>query len=172
MSKPVLLTSLPPLAAAHARVLILGSMPGARSLAEQQYYAHPHNLFWPFMGELFGAGPALDYARRTERLRACGVAVWDVLRHCQREGSLDSRIQVKSEVANDFAAFFAAHPGLRAVFFNGRKAEASFRRHVAATPDRTALPCILLPSTSPANASQRPADRLRAWQQILSWTTP
>src|SRR5690242_6350763 len=123
MEKPLLLTSLPPVSTTAARVLILGSMPGERSLAEQQYYAHPHNLFWPFMGELFGAGPALPYAQRIAALNARQVAVWDVLRHCERAGSLDSSIRAETEVANDFDRFFAEHPQLRVMFFNGRKAE-------------------------------------------------
>ena len=163
------LTGLPPLAAADARVLILGSMPGSESLRRQQYYAHPHNLFWPFMGELFDAGPSLAYPERVIRLQGRKVAVWDVLLHCEREGSLDSSIRAHSEVANDFAAFFAQQQSLRAVYFNGRKAETAFLRHVLPLLGNSPVERIALPSTSPANASQRPADRLRAWRQILDW---
>ena len=62
-------------------VLVLGSMPGAASLARTEYYGHPRNAFWPIMGALFGAGPELPYAERTARLTAAGVQcelhLWD-----------------------------------------------------------------------------------------------
>ena len=77
-----------------ARVLVLGTVPSIASLAMHQSYAHAHNLFWPFMGELFDAGPGLPYAQRIARLHACGVGIWDVLERCERRGSLDSDIVV------------------------------------------------------------------------------
>jgi hypoxanthine-DNA glycosylase len=96
MSKPrtkaVLATGFPPIAAAGARVLILGSMPSVASLAKQQYYGHPQNAFWPLMGRLFGAWPELPYDRRKAILCESGVAVWDVL-HCAAAGSLDTSVR-------------------------------------------------------------------------------
>src|SRR3990170_8767558 len=131
--------SFPPIGAPDAALLILGSMPGRASLLANQYYAHPRNAFWPIMGELFGAGPEMPYARRVRVLKHAGIAVWDVLASCTRGGSLDSDIDEESIVPNDFAWFFGAHPRVQTVFFNGAKAEASFRRYVlqglpAATP--------------------------------------
>ncbi|MFM9980077.1 MAG: DNA-deoxyinosine glycosylase, partial [Burkholderiales bacterium] len=105
-------------------------MPGAASLAADQYYAHPRNHFWPIMGRLFGAGPELPYAKRVRRLKSCGIAVWDVLESCVRPGSLDADIEEGSIAVNDFAGFFDAHPRIGAVFFNGAKAESAYRRHV------------------------------------------
>ena len=153
--------SFPPIAGPGARVLVLGSMPGVRSLEAGRYYAHPQNRFWPFMGELLGAGPELPYPDRCRRLVEAGVAVWDVLASCEREGSLDSAI--RDEAANDFPALFATHPTIATVLFNGAKAEASFRRLVipALQPD---VIYRRLPSTSPANASQPAADKLAAWR--------
>ena len=158
--------SFAPLARADARVLILGSMPGAESLRRRQYYAHPHNQFWPIMGELFGAGRELPYARRVERLLERGIAVWDVLKRCERPGSLDSAIVPGSEVVNDFAAFFRRHPGIRAVYFNGAKSESVFRRAVKARPARADARCLRLPSTSPAHAGLTRAAKLAAWRRI------
>jgi len=102
-----LLQSLAPVAHANAKVLILGSMPGAESLAQQQYYAHPRNAFWPIMASLYGFAADLPYALRLQQLTAHGVALWDVLAYCEREGSLDSAI--RNEQPNDFHRFFAAH---------------------------------------------------------------
>lgn len=163
-----LLTSFAPLARADARVLILGSMPGAASLAAQRYYAYPHNQFWSFMGALCGAGPELAYDARVARLLDAGIAVWDVLRHCQRPGSLDTNIQRDSEVANDFAGFFAAHRQLRAIFLNGGTAAATFRRHVRAQQGASlaALHIEQLPSSSPAHAGRSASDKLRDWSRI------
>ena len=157
--------SFAPIAGRGARILILGSMPGVASLKENRYYAHPHNAFWPIMGKLLGFEPSAPYQRRTRALKAARIAVWDVLHSCVREGSLDTRIQ--DEIANDFAAFFATHRAIRHVFFNGAKAEASFRRHVGPTAARP-MRLARLPSTSPAHASLSMTRKLAAWRAILA----
>lgn len=162
--------SFPPVARADARVLILGSMPGEASLRAQQYYAHPRNLFWPFMDALFDAGPEHPYAERLRRLQSHGVAVWDVLAGCVRPGSLDGDIVRGSEVVNDFAAFRAAHPRLQRICLNGGTAAALFARHVARPQPALCadLRIVALPSTSPANASQPPAAKLARWREALA----
>src|SRR5436309_961184 len=106
----MIVCSFEPIARPDARVLILGSMPGKISLARQQYYAHPQNLFWSFMGKLFGAGPELAYEQRLSILQENGVALWDVLKECYRESALDSDIVEASIITNDFDAFLALHP--------------------------------------------------------------
>lgn len=159
--------SFPPIENRKARVLILGSMPGAASLRAGQYYAHPHNAFWPIMGALAGADPALPYRVRTAALKAAGIALWDVLASCDREGSLDADIRHDSVVANDFPGFFAAHPHLTDVFFNGGMAQTCFRRHVMPLIGGTPLRFARLPSTSPANASLSRARKLELWQAAL-----
>jgi len=159
--------SFDPIAAPDAVILILGSMPGRLSLARQQYYAHPQNLFWRIMGELFGAAPQLPYAERVQKLRQNRVAVWDVLRQCYRETSMDSDILPDSMRVNDFPGFFSQHPQLRQVFFNGATAENAFRR--LALPDLDMgerIELLRLPSTSPANASITYADKLERWQIV------
>lgn len=148
-----------------ARILILGSMPGVASLAAQRYYAHPRNQFWPIMGALFGAGPDLPYAERLRVLTGAGVALWDVLESCERTGSLDAAIDVRSAQANDFAAFFNAHPGIARVVFNGGTAEKHFRRDVM--PHVRTLDLLRLPSTSPAHAGMAAHEKLALWRAAL-----
>jgi hypoxanthine-DNA glycosylase len=158
-----LLEGLPPIADDTARILILGNMPSVMSLSAAQYYGNPRNAFWRIAGDILGFDPASPYEERTAALRVRGVAVWDVLRLCRRAGSLDSAIEPDSMVANDFAAFLAAHPAIERVLFNGAAAERNFVR--LAGIDRP-LRYRRLPSTSPAQ-TMRYADKLRAWRDAL-----
>jgi hypoxanthine-DNA glycosylase len=158
----------PPIANSKARVLVLGSMPGIASLAAGEYYAHPRNPFWRIMGEICGFDPAAPYARRTAALRRAGIALWDVVGSCVREGSLDSSIEENSIRANDFAAFLRAHARIRTVCFNGRKAESAWRRHVLGKlPSGSKLEYRLLPSTSPAHAGMGYLQKLRVWRSAI-----
>jgi hypoxanthine-DNA glycosylase len=165
-----LVHSFAPIARRDARVLVLGSMPGELSLAAGRYYAHPHNAFWPIVGAVCGFDPSLAYAKRLAALRARGIALWDVLQSCERDGSLDGDIAASTMRANDFAAFFAAHPRIAAVLCNGGTAHSLFTRRVqpALRQPARALPCTRLPSTSPANAGTTRAAKLRAWRDALA----
>lgn len=156
--------SFAPIAARNARVLVLGSMPGRRSLEARQYYAHRQNAFWRILGALLGFGPSSPYGARVRALSSARIALWDVLHSCVREGSLDTMIE--DEAANDFRAFFRTHRAITHVFFNGAKAEASYRRHVLDAID-VPLRYRRLPSTSPAHASLSYARKLAAWRAIL-----
>lgn len=158
--------SFPPVARPDARVLILGSMPGAASLAAGEYYAHPRNAFWPILGSLFGFDPLLPYPARCEALRNAGVALWDVLRACERRGSADAAIRRATQEANDIAGFLRQHRGIRAVFLNGTKAEDCFRRFAAPSLQGFALRCERLPSTSPAHAGMSFERKLAAWRAV------
>ena len=161
--------SFAPIAEAKARVLILGSMPGKASLAAGQYYAHAQNLFWRILGEITGAAPSLPYATRVRALKSSGIALWDVLESCTREGSLDSAIDGATISANDFVSLYHTHPRIAQVFFNGAKAEACYRIHVLPLlADGAVSPRYQrLPSTSPANASMSRAHKHRVWTQAL-----
>lgn len=167
MAERAKIAGFPPLAQPAARILILGSMPGKASLAAGEYYAHPRNAFWPILGELVGAHPGLTYPERRQILLDNGIAVWDVLKSCRRQSSLDADIEKSSMIANDFAEFFAAHPGIKRVFFNGATAELSFRRHVATAIDISHLQFQRLPSTSPAHAALSYRQKLQIWHIIL-----
>ena len=158
--------SFAPVSNADARVLILGSMPGKKSLKENQYYAHPANVFWRIMGELVGAYPSLSYEEKLYVLKSFGIALWDVLTSCERKTSLDSHI--RNESANDFVSFFARHPHITQVFFNGSKAEQCFKKLVQGTQVLPLLEFHRLPSTSPAHAGMRYEDKLQAWRAVIN----
>src|SRR6185503_14480383 len=114
-----LIHSFDPIEDRNAEVLVLGSMPGQASLDASQYYAHRHNAFWRIIAELLHFDVASPYAVRIEALKAARIALWDVLQSCTRVGSLDSMIQGRTQLANDFRTFFRDHPKITRVFFNG-----------------------------------------------------
>ena len=155
--------------AEDARVLILGSMPGIRSLELNQYYGHPRNLFWAFMGEICGASPELDYQSRVEVLEQSGIALWDVLKHCEREGSLDADIVTSSEIPNDIPGLLNAYPAIRVLAFNGKKAEKTFRKYILLALPNREFKWLSLPSTSPANASIAKTEKSKNWMKIKQY---
>ena len=159
------LTGLPPVVDGGTRVLVLGSMPGELSLHLQQYYAHPRNVFWRIMSEVVGFD-AREYEQRLAALRAAGIGLWDVLRTCDRAGSLDAAIVEGSMEPNDFDALFARYPGIASVFFNGGKAEQVFRRMVLPRL-RVQMEFRRLPSTSSTNARYTLGGKLQAWRAVL-----
>jgi hypoxanthine-DNA glycosylase len=176
----MILRGLSPIMDERARVLILGSFPSTASLAAQQYYAHKQNQFWKIIGTLLGQPLAeLDYPVRQQAVRDAGLAIWDVYAMCERAGSLDSAI--RNAIPNDFAALQKSAlagrraggsaalkhagglPALARVCFNGRMA-GRFAPQLAALGFET----LILPSTSPANASWSFERKLAAWRDGLA----
>ena len=121
------------------------------------------------MGALFSAGPDLRYPERLRRMRAAGIGLWDVLRHCDRETSLD--VDIKRPDPNNFRRLFRACPRIHTVFFNGTKAESLFRSLVLADlPERlSSIRYVGLPSTSPANTSMSFKEKKRRWMRLSFW---
>lgn len=161
------LEGLAPIVGLYPKVLFLGSMPGAASLAAQAYYAHPRNAFWPIMAELFGFNLA-SYADNVRQLTAAGGALWDVIATCQRRGSLDSAIKLQSEQYQPLLPFIKAQPSLKVVALNGGKAAASLHRYLKQANEPLGLPSLALPSTSPAHARMSVQEKKQAWFQSLS----
>ncbi|SDZ93722.1 DNA-deoxyinosine glycosylase [Pedobacter hartonius] len=155
-------TAFPPIADEQCTVLLLGTMPGDRSLRLQQYYGHAGNHFWKLIYTLFDQPLEPDYQARKSFLLDHHIALWDVLESCTCEGSLDSNI--KNEVVNDFSAFYARYPKIDHVFFDSRKAEEFYLRYVKKSPDKI---YHLLPSPSRANASKSFEQKLDAWRELL-----
>jgi TDG/mug DNA glycosylase family protein len=158
----------PPIAKPDAELLILGSLPGRKSLEMQQYYAHPQNAFWKLITRIYDSGSSLPYKQRVKILTSNHIALWDVLAAAERPGSLDSSIVHASARANDFAAFFRAHPQISRVYFNGRKAEELYRRFVlpAVSAEFATMRYVSMPSTSPAHAGMPFAEKLVRWKKI------
>ena len=155
------LQGLPPVIGRHSRLVLLGSFPGAASLAAGQYYAHPRNQFWPLLSALLGEDlRALPYDQRLRCLRAHGLGLWDVIAECEREGSLDSAI--REARCNDLAGLRRRAPHLVAVAHNGGESA-----RLMPVTRALGLAVHRLPSSSPANASWSFERKLAAWRAVF-----
>ena len=153
-----------PIADERTRLFILGSLPGDRSIAVQQYYGHPTNHFWRLVGALIGEPMfELPYEERLGRLAAHGIGLWDVFHAAHREGSGDSAIRDgRHNALHDIAA---EYPNLRAIAFNGGTAAREGRRYFA---EGGPVALIDLPSSSAANTIGFEA-KLAAWKRLTSY---
>ena len=153
--------SYPPIADASARILVLGTMPSVESLRQGFYYAHPRNAFWRIMAEIFGEELPVSMEKKKSLLLRNGIALWDTLRSCEREGSLDSAIQRPEP--NDIPALLAECPDIRKICFNGAASETLFMRHIGPVEG---VELIRLPSTSPAYTLAY-AKKLAVWKAAI-----
>lgn len=154
--------SFDPVVDAGCRTLVLGSIPGTESLRKRQYYGHAQNAFWRLMSALLGEPLYEEYGERLAMLLRHRIALWDVVKSCDRQGSLDAHI--RNAAVNDFSAFFAAYPRITRVFFNGSAAYTMFARFVGF--DISGVTFERLGSTSPAHAIPF-EKRLANWNRVL-----
>lgn len=143
----------------NTKVLVLGTMPGDVSLEQQQYYAHPRNLFWTVIAEHFNNGIKLAEDERYDFLAKHHIGLWDVLKDCHRKGSLDK--DIKEMTFNNFSNIYESCPRLQRIFLNGKKAYQLFIKKYPELGDI----CESMPSTSPANTQNR-EEKLEQWQKI------
>lgn len=161
--------SFPPIIDASARTLILGTMPGAESLRANQYYAHPRNTFWKIMARILGFSENATYDEKVAALRENQIALWDVMRSCERIGSLDANIKQQSIKTNDFASLFHNNSKIMTICFNGAKARTEYVNRVLPnlSPRATDINLQRLPSTSPAMARMSFEEKLSLWSKAI-----
>jgi len=153
--------SFAPIIPEKSKLLILGSLPGDRSLQENQYYAHPQNRFWKTLALLLSAPLPMDYASRVALLHQYHIALWDVCEAAIRKGSMDT--DILEESPNKIDQLLQDNPDIRVVCFNGQKAQKLFDKYFNRSPH---IQYITLPSTSPANASFNQEQLLGAWDIV------
>lgn len=152
----------PPLVNQNSKILILGTMPGEKSLELQEYYGNKGNSFWKLLFTLFDQPLPATYAEKKQLLEENDIALWDVLAYCERTGSLDSNI--KNEKANDFEAFYKKYPVIKHVFFSSKNASNFYDKYVGRKKN---IHYTILPSPSGANASKSFMQKLEEWEAIM-----
>jgi TDG/mug DNA glycosylase family protein len=165
-----LVHSFEPIIGRDPRILILGSMPGVISLQAAEYYANPRNAFWKIIAELFELDIDCGYELRIHRLSTLPLVLWDTLRACYRQGSLDSRILRQQIEANDIGGLLEQYGSLQVIAFNGAASEKYFKQLVKPhLPASRELTLLKMPSTSPANAGMKFEQKLEAWNRLLDY---
>ena len=156
-------TSFDPISNSDTTILILGTMPGDKSLELGEYYGHPRNRFWKIISTITDKDLPLTYTDKKALLLKTKIGIWDVAHKANRKGSLDSAIE--DEEPNDLDSFIARHKNLKVIGFNGTKSQALFDKYF----DRqSSLKYISLPSTSPANTGIDFDNICNQWRQILT----
>lgn len=157
------INSFPPIVDDNSKILILGSMPGAKSLEMNQYYAFPQNQFWKIMFHLFDAEFSDDYGTRINFIKQNKIALWDVIESCERKGSLDT--EIKAEIDNDIPQLIENHPNIKMIFCNGQK---SYKNLVKILGKNFKIPIVVLPSTSPLHTVKF-EEKLESWKVIQEY---
>ncbi len=159
-----MLQCFPPLIDDNAQILIIGTMPSVKSLDRKEYYAHPRNAFWKIIATLFNNGSDFsDFAEKKACILKNHLALWDNLKFCERQGSLDSNI--KNMIPNDFETLLKTHPHISHLIFNGKKSFQIFKKFHPNLLEK--YPYFILPSTSPANATLSVDKKFSLWQDAL-----
>lgn len=150
----------------ESKILILGSMPGVKSLEEQQYYAHPKNRFWKVMGTICNEPKLHEYSYelKLKTLLKNNIALWDTIKSCKREGSLDSDIQ--NEKPNDIRKLLKTYPNIETICLNGNKSYSAFKKYFPVLFEKYV--CYRMPSTSPANVRYSLNILIKEWSKIIS----
>lgn len=144
-------------------ILILGSLPGERSLSENRYYAHPRNRFWKLILRIIESADPGNYEERLDLLLRSKIGLWDVVRSGKRKGSLDSNIL--EAIPNDLSGFISAHGSLKIIAFNGKKSQELYDKNFKRANH---LKYLSLPSSSPANASFSFDQLFESWRRIFA----
>lgn len=157
------ISSFPPIVDKSSKILILGSVPGVKSLQMQQYYAHPQNKFWKLMFHLVDTEFSSDYHTRLQLLKKHRIALWDVIESCERKGSKDT--DIKSEIDNDIQELINSHPNIKIIFCNGQK---SYKNLLKVVGKNFIIPIVVLPSTSPLHTIKF-EEKLEQWKIIKDY---
>ncbi|MET0759872.1 MAG: DNA-deoxyinosine glycosylase [Flavobacterium sp.] len=157
-----MITSFPPIINSETEIFILGTMPGATSLAKQEYYGYNHNHFWRIMYTLFDNLPVSEvFEEKVKILQSNKIGLWDVLQNCERKGSLD--IHIKNHILNDFESLFKEFPCIKKIVFNGKESHKYFLKKFGQIQGIT---YYVMPSTSPANTMSF-ENKLKIWSEFL-----
>lgn len=155
--------TLSPLFDDRSKILILGSFPSPKSREVNFYYGHPQNRFWRVISNVLGENIPETIDDKKLMLSKHNIALWDVLASCEIKGADDASI--KKEEPNDLSIILNSC-NIIAIFTTGGTAHRLYNKHNAKS---IAIPCIALPSTSPANCKISFDELCESYRKILEY---
>jgi TDG/mug DNA glycosylase family protein len=160
-----LTVGLAPIVDDASEVLVLGSLPSVKSLAKQEYYGNPANRFWKVLATVVGGECPVNYPEKLAFLHANHIALWDVIKQANRDGSMDSAIT--NETVNDIQGLLTKYKSIHTIAFNGKKAAETYSKYIGAFNIRHNIRFVTLLSTSPANMQYSMEQMIANWQQAI-----
>lgn len=140
-----------------SEILILGSFPSVKSRENLFFYGHKQNRFWKVISGIFGENEPKTIPEKKDLLLRNHIALWDVIKSCDIEGSSDSSI--KNVIPNDLSLIFQKAK-IKKIILNGKIAEKYYKLHIESKFKKTAK---YLPSTSSANAKWNLKSLIKVW---------
>ena len=151
-----------PIVYKDTKILILGSFPSIKSFENDFYYAHPSNKFWKIL-ESVTTYPVNNVDQKLWLLKECKLGLWDMIRECRRENSLDSSLE--NEELNNISNVLETFNSINKIAFTGRKSETLFKMHFSYLDIETTY----LPSPSSAYAAMNFENKVKAYKQALGY---
>ena len=155
--------TLKPLYNKNSKILILGTIPSLKSRETGFYYGHPQNRFWKVLALVLKEDIPVTIKSKEDLLNKYGIALWDVLKSCDINGSSDSSIKMAKP--NNINKILK-ESDIKAIFVTGKKAYDLYNKLCL---PKTNFPCICLPSPSPANCALSLDDLKKAYEIILKY---
>lgn len=150
-----------PLYNEDSRILILGSIPSPASREVGFYYGHPRNRFWQVLAEVYGLPLPESIEEKKALILANGLALWDVIEECDIIGASDS--SVKNVVPTGIPSVLS-QTRIERILCNGALSKRIYDKYQL---ERTRIPAIQMPSTSPANAAWSLEKLVNEWRKHL-----
>lgn len=154
-----------PICDKNSKILILGSFPSVKSRENSFYYGHPQNRFWKIIAKIFEQDVVVTIEQKKELLLRNNIAIWDILKSCEIEGSAD--LSIKEPVVNDIKKVIE-NSNINKICFNGNTAYNLYKKYAK---QELNIAVHVLPSTSPANASYSFDKLYNIWEESIKGET-
>lgn len=156
----------PPIIFEGSEVLLLGTLPGNKSLQLNFYYADPRNYFWKFFSKYTGHPKPHNMNEVSKILKETKVALWDMYDFGIRKNKQDKETSrdsdIKQEIWNNIPSLLTDYPNIKRIGIMGGDPYEEFQKSYPF------INAVRLPSTSSSNGAQwgNPIEQSIGWKKF------